>query len=85
MNEERLFSMMLDKKPAADAKLPDTGIGYEKEKQLSSRFILMDGYGTRNTTLIKVNNMGQATIKERVFDQIGEMQDEQEIDFFIKP
>lgn len=81
--DEELFEMMLDKKLAADEQLPETGIGYDKEKQLSAKFILMDGYGTRNTTLLKIDKHGQGVLKERTFDQTGNQEFEKEITFTV--
>jgi uncharacterized protein with NRDE domain len=78
---EALFDMMLDRNLAADELLPETGIGYEKEKQLSSRFILMEGYGTRNTTIVKIDANGKGAIHERIFDRSGNEQKEQVISF----
>ena len=74
----------LDKNPAPDDKLPETGIGYEKEKQLSSRFIQMKGYGTRNTTLVKVDRNGLASIIERNFDEGGQPAESKTINFKVK-
>lgn len=81
---EDLFGLMLDKKLADDDSLPDTGIGYEIEKKLSSRFILMDGYGTRNTTLLKVDSNGNGQLTERTFNRKGENVAEKEIKFAVK-
>lgn len=49
---EPLFVLMRDAEPAADALLPDTGIGLQYERLLSSPFIESERYGTRCTTLI---------------------------------
>ena len=79
--DDDLFELMLDRKMAEDHELPETGIGYEKEKQLSSRFILMPGYGTRNTTLVKVDQDGNGSIIEKIFDSEGGQISEKEIYF----
>lgn len=81
--DEELFIMMSDRKEAEDSLLPDTGIGYEIEKKLSSRFIHMADYGTRNTTLIKVDNHGKGEIKERTFDNAGNPVNEMAIKFTV--
>lgn len=39
---------------AADPRLPDTGIQYEREKALSASFITLPDYGTRATTVITI-------------------------------
>jgi uncharacterized protein with NRDE domain len=65
---ESLMSFMNDKNLAEDEQLPDTGIGYEKEKLLSSMFIDMPGYGTRNTTILLKDNEGNIHVTERSFN-----------------
>lgn len=40
---------------AADQRLPDTGVGYEREKALSSSFITLGDYGTRASTVLVIN------------------------------
>jgi len=43
---------------AADHRLPDTGVGYEREKNLSPAFITLDDYGTRTSTVLVIDTMG---------------------------
>lgn len=54
--EERACAMLLqgfaDRERAADADLPDTGIGLERERLLSPLFIAGEAYGTRSTSLL---------------------------------
>jgi uncharacterized protein with NRDE domain len=52
--EARLFALLEDRQIAADAELPDTGIGLPRERLLSAIFItLPDGrYGTRCSTVV---------------------------------
>lgn len=50
---DAFLAMMQDNTQAADEELPLTGIDPAMEKQLSSIFIAIDGYGTRCTTYIK--------------------------------
>ena len=40
---------------AADSRLPDTGVGYEREKALSSAFITLGDYGTRASTVLTIH------------------------------
>lgn len=47
-----LQAMMRDKHRAADAQLPDTGVGLAVERMLSPIFIEGDDYGTRTTSLL---------------------------------
>lgn len=50
--KKTLFRIMQDREPAQDADLPDTGVGYALEKNLSPVFISMPGYATRSTSVI---------------------------------
>ncbi|ALM51692.1 NRDE family protein [Halomonas huangheensis] len=43
---------------APDEKLPDTGVGLELERFLSSAFIVGDDYGTRSTTRLALSTSG---------------------------
>jgi uncharacterized protein with NRDE domain len=48
---EPLFAALADTRVAADAQLPDTGVGLALERRLSAPFILGADYGTRCTTV----------------------------------
>ena len=80
---EDLFSLMYDKALAADDQLPETGIGFEKEKLLSSRFIEMPGYGTRNTTLLIKDKHDNVQVIERTYSQQNDSTSEVKFDFNI--
>ena len=47
-----LFTALGDRKPAADAELPNTGVGRTLEKMLSPPFIVSPNYGTRCSTVV---------------------------------
>lgn len=49
---QTLLTMMLDNEQAPEHLLPETGIGLEWEKMLSSIFIRSEEYGTRSTSII---------------------------------
>jgi uncharacterized protein with NRDE domain len=55
-----------------DHTLPDTGVGLERERALSPRFILGPEYGTRCSTVLLVSADGEAVFRERSFDVAGE-------------
>lgn len=61
----RLLEILSDRTTAADAALPDTGIGLEWERRLSAPFIVGDGYGTRCSTVVLFRNDGIVTVEER--------------------
>jgi uncharacterized protein with NRDE domain len=65
---EDFFSLLYDDKVAADALLPDTGVGLERERVLSSMFIKSPGYGTRCSTVVMIDNAHQVFFTERVYD-----------------
>lgn len=63
-----LFEGLYNEETAADEFLPDTGIGLEKERALSSMFIKSPGYGTRSSTVILVDHDDHVSFTERVYD-----------------
>jgi uncharacterized protein with NRDE domain len=62
-----LFDLLADESLAADAELPDTGIGYEREKALSAIFIKTPVYGTRSSTVVTFDDAFEGRLEERVF------------------
>lgn len=66
--KESFFNILFDDVMAEDVKLPDTGVGLERERVLSSMFIKSPGYGTRCSTVIMVGNDNEVSFTERVFD-----------------
>ena len=68
IDTKRILDAMYDDAVAPDDELPDTGIGLEKERSLSSMFIKMSGYGTRNTTLVTIDRSDKVLFIEQVYD-----------------
>ncbi len=68
LSTENLFAILQDEGRATDDLLPDTGIGLDRERALSSMFIKTNGYGTRCSTVILVTKQGAITFEERTFD-----------------
>ena len=66
-----LWEALADTTRADDTALPDTGIGRERERWLSSAFIRSAEYGTRASTLIALDAAGRGFICERRFDPEG--------------
>lgn len=60
-----LMQLLSDRGIAADAELPDTGVGIEWERLLSAAFIVSAAYGTRCSTVALVGKDGTTTIEER--------------------
>ena len=71
VDTEALFAILRQDNKAADDVLPNTGIGYEWEKALSSIFIQTPEYGTRTSTLLLVDNNKQVKWLERQFSGSG--------------
>jgi uncharacterized protein with NRDE domain len=77
---DALFAMLSDQGRWPDDLLPDTGIGIERERFLSSAFIVGEHYGTRASTLILVDHDDRTTIVERRFGPHGVPEGETRLD-----
>lgn len=77
-----LFEILSDAEPAPDSDLPETGVGLDFERQLSSMFIKLPNYGTRCASVILVDHDNQVTFAERVYEN-GEFKDQQVFEFDI--
>ncbi len=60
-----LIPLLQDSTPAPDHLLPDTGVGLETERFLSSPFIVGSDYGTRATTVVTVSASGEIEVTEQ--------------------
>jgi len=69
--ETALLALLADDARAPDAELPATGVSLDWERQLSPVFIRMDGYGTRASTVVLIDDRGEARFVERSFDPAG--------------
>jgi uncharacterized protein with NRDE domain len=65
---EEFFKMLSDEQQAEDQMLPDTGIGLERERALSSRFIKTKGYGTRCSTVLFIDKENCVQYYERTYN-----------------
>jgi uncharacterized protein with NRDE domain len=65
---EDLFSILKDQTRPEDRQLPDTGIGLEWERILSSMFITSPIYGTRSSSLLLVDRQRRVTFVERIYN-----------------
>ena len=62
-----LLNLLSDTKKAKDEELPDTGVGKEWEKVLSSIFIQSSKYGTRSSTAVVVDFENNVRFAEKTF------------------
>ncbi len=78
-----LFRVLADTTRCDDTLLPDTGIGLEWERILSSIFIQSPVYGTRSSTVLIVRENGTVTFVERSFKSGPDAFGERRFDFNI--
>lgn len=62
-----LFELLQDRTLAQAKDLPETGIGIEKERILSSMFIETPIYGTRSSSVVLIGNDNSLTFAEKYF------------------
>lgn len=64
---DTLIRQLQDTTPAPDQELPDTGVGIETERFLSSPFIKSEDYGTRATTIVTISHEGEVVVTEQSY------------------
>lgn len=70
ISDRTVITMLADRRRFADDTLPDTGIGIEWERRLSSIFIPGREYGTRSSAVILLEKSGTASFTEQTFRNI---------------
>jgi uncharacterized protein with NRDE domain len=65
---EEIFELLADRRVVEDSLLPDTGIGLENERILSSIFVKGPLYGTRSSTLVLIDSKNMLTFVERTYN-----------------
>lgn len=68
INSIKILEALYDEKMASDDQLPDTGVGLERERMLSSMFIKSPNYGTRCSTVVTIDKNNKVEFTERVYD-----------------
>jgi uncharacterized protein with NRDE domain len=84
----RLFYALADRTAAADADLPDTGVGIDRERMLSPAFITSpDGhYGTRCSTVLigeRLASGWRLQVTERSFDASSRVVQTRQVDLHL--
>ena len=64
---DELFDVQQDAEPFPVEQLPDTGVGPQLERLLSSLFIKSEGYGTRSSTALLIDRENNITFVERTY------------------
>ena len=67
LDEAGAFALMADDSKPPDEELPHTGVGLEVELALSSIFVATERYGTRCSTLLRIDREGSVLFVERTF------------------
>lgn len=71
-----LFALLADETIAPDDQLPDTGLPLEMERAASPAFIRTPRYGTRCSTVLLVDALGQVYFEERTWPGGGTVVEE---------
>jgi uncharacterized protein with NRDE domain len=66
-----LLALLRDDRPAPDEDLPRTGVSLEWERLLSSAFVRAQDYGTRCSTIIRIDARARAYFDEWSWDSVG--------------
>ncbi len=85
IDPEVLLDALYDGVPAPDYQLPETGIGLERERALSSIFIKTPDYGTRCSTVALVDQQDRVLFSERTYDLKTFAYTTKEFQFTIRP
>jgi uncharacterized protein with NRDE domain len=75
-DETALLALLRDDSVPDDDELPRTGVSLEWERLLSSAFISTDDYGTRSSTVIRVDASGNASFREWTWRPDGSLDGE---------
>jgi uncharacterized protein with NRDE domain len=81
---EDIFKVLADDALADDQALPETGVGLELERLLSSLFIRSPVYGTRSSTVVLFHRRQEVTFIERTFAHGSASHEEVRFDFKIR-
>ncbi len=76
-----LMAALADRQPADDADLPATGLPLDRERLLSSPFIVSPNYGTRSSSVLTLRGDGAGQLDERRFAPDGSVSGESLLTF----
>lgn len=82
-DENAILELLRDDRPASDAELPQTGVRLEWERLLSSAFVRADDYGTRCSTVFRLDRAGHATFHEWSWDRSGKESGRENYEFEV--
>lgn len=81
----RLIETLRDDTPAPDHELPDTGVGLDTERFLSSPFVRGEHYGTRASTIVTLDRNDEVTVTEQTWGPDGLTGDQQQFRWQKQP
>jgi len=84
-DEKSLLALLRDDRPAPDDQLPRTGVSQDWERLLSSAFVRAADYGTRCSTIVRIDRDGQASFDEWTWDAAGAEQGRAGLRFELQP
>ncbi|MDY7036840.1 MAG: NRDE family protein [Thermodesulfobacteriota bacterium] len=84
LSSEELFHILGDRTIANDENLPNTGVGLEWERILSSIYISSPDYGTRSSTLLLIDHNDRVTYIERTFNSDPEHATSLKYEFWVE-
>lgn len=73
LDAEDLFAILADRAPAPSDDYAGTGLAPELARAVSAPFITANGYGTRCSTVLLLEESGTLRLHERRFDANGEL------------
>lgn len=68
---DRWLALLADDAQPADAELPDTGVGLALERQLAPILVRGERYGTRASTLARIDAAGRPALSEQIWSAEG--------------
>ncbi|MGO9990928.1 MAG: NRDE family protein [Steroidobacteraceae bacterium] len=78
-----VLELLRDDRPALDDELPRTGVSLEWERLLSSAFVCGTGYGTRSSTVIRIDQHGTVFFDEWSWGPSGSQSGKKSFQFEI--
>ncbi len=78
-----VLDLLRDERPAPDDQLPRTGVSLEWERLMSSAFVRTADYGTRCSTLIRLDRQRAAFFDEWSWDPLGSLIERRSVRFAL--
>ena len=83
LDDDQIMNILKNNSIPDDSKLPNTGIGLKYERVLSPIFITSPVYGTRSSTVIKMDNNGKILFREDTYNHKQKVFSTKEFSFQI--